>query len=481
MKKSAGILSVVVVLGVAYAATTWYVGKRAQATIEQAVEQANQRLVTVLGPDLGGRGLKVAISEYKRHVFSSDVVYTLQLKDSNGKPVEYLLSDHLQHGPFPVSAVKSGNLSPLLVLSHAQLIPSAVTQKWFDSLKGESPVVATTQVGFSGAGHSQWQFKPLDITEDGDTLQFSGGSVAMTFSNDFKNSSAAGQFDSFAYAMAESGEKLQVKGIKLDSASTTADETNVNVKSSASVDNLVVSSADTETLQIEAIAVTLDSEQKGKLVQGALRYDFGRLLVGQADLGSISVGAKGSDFDVDALTALAVEYDQINAAHGGASDADIQLTGKEAASLREKMAAVLATNPKVSIDPVVWKNDKGESTLAVTVNLSGTGLAADTGAQFDLLLPKIIKLLSLDISVSKPMFVKAFGQVQEGAQASPQTLAIGTMIFDQYSSRLASAGLAKVDGEKAVTSIKYENDSVDVNGQKMSVAELVQRGLSVVM
>ena len=58
MKKSTGVSGVIIILGIAYVGASWYIGKQAQTMIEQAVEQANQRLVGVLGPDLGGDGPK---------------------------------------------------------------------------------------------------------------------------------------------------------------------------------------------------------------------------------------------------------------------------------------------------------------------------------------------------------------------------------------------------------------------------------------
>lgn len=220
MKKSAGIVVTVVVLGLAYVGTSWYVGKRAETTIRHAVDQANQRLVRALGTELGGSGLSLSVSEYKRHLFSSDIVYTLQMKDPSGKPVEYLLSDDLQHGPFPFGALKEGHLTPLLAYSRARMIPSAVTQKWFDSLHGAAPVTAVTYVRFSGAGQSQWLFRPLDVQEPDQTFKFSGGTADVTFSKDFKDGVAVGDFKAISYSSATTGETLQISGIQAKSSTT---------------------------------------------------------------------------------------------------------------------------------------------------------------------------------------------------------------------------------------------------------------------
>jgi uncharacterized protein YdgA (DUF945 family) len=377
-----------------------------------------------------------------------------------------------------VGALRQGHFAPLLALSRAQLIPSALTQKWFDNLNGQSPIVATTQVGFSGAGNSQWQFQPLDITQDGASLTFSGGALDVVFSKDFKDTTADGKFAFVGYVSAQAGDDLQVKGIALNSTSTTADDGSITLQSSASADSVVAISSDAEPLRVERLAAKLNSLQKGSLLEGSLRYDVGSLKVGESDLGSVSVGAKGSGLNVDALTALAQEYDAISAEH--VSD-DVRLTPDEEASLREKLLAVLATNPSVAIDPFIWKNDQGESSLALSVNLSGEAAkAADGAAPLDLLLPQIIKLLKFDATVSGPMFVKAFGQLQ-GAGADPQAAMIANMIFSQYAGRLSQAGLVKADSDKITTAIQYENNSVVVNGQAMPTAEFMQRVLSALM
>ena len=242
MKRSAGIAAVIALMAVAYTGASWYVGKRAQTTVEELVDQANDRVAKALGADLSGTGVKFAISEYKRHVFSSDIIYTLQFNESNGKPAEYLLSDHLQHGPFPVGAVKQGDFVPSLAISNIQLIPSAITKKWFESLKGESPVAARTRIGFVGAGESTWHFKPLNIVDQGQTTKFSGGTVDISVYNDFRDSEANGYFDAFSVLSSASGESLELKGIKINSkTSFPEDETSQVQATMASADQLMLS------------------------------------------------------------------------------------------------------------------------------------------------------------------------------------------------------------------------------------------------
>lgn len=483
MKKSAKLLTAIVILGAAYTGASWYVGKQAQATIEQLVERANDRLIEALGVNLPERGVRVAISEYKRHVFSSDVIYTLQMKDNQGAPVEYLLSDHLQHGPFPLGALQSGHFAPLMALSHARMIPSTATQKWFDSLQGQSPVAATTQIKFSGEGSSVWQLKPLDVKDDGDSLKFSGGVVDATLSNNFQDSVVKGAFETLEYTSARSGDSLEIHGIALNSATNVAGEPSVvKTNSQALAEQFKLVSGEGAPVQLNKVAISLDSEQRNNRLEGALQYSFGGIRMGEADFGSLVAGFKGSNLDVQALTDLVVTYDRIKAQHNLGPDDELELTEDDAAQLRNKLWAVLDSQPTVSIDPFVWKNGKGESTLNLKINLarpSGPGASDDAA----LLLPQLIKRLELNLAIAKPMFIQTFSQIQavQGGAGNSNAAMMGAMVFDMYASRLARAGLAAQEDGKLSTGIRYENHSVEVNGKAMSVPEFIQRALSVMM
>lgn len=480
MKKGAKLLTAIIVLGAVYTGTSWYVGKEAQATIEQMVQRANDRLTAALGVNVPENGVKVAISEYKRHVFSSDVVYTLQMQDSQGAPVEYLLSDHLQHGPFPLGALQSGHFAPLMALSRAQMIPSVATQKWFDSLQGQSPVVATTRVTFSGEGNSVWQLKPLDVKEGGDSLKFSGGVINATLSNNFQDSVVKGTFEALEYASARSGDSVQIHGIVLGSTTNVAGEpSTVKSSSQAVAEQFTLASADSVPVQLSKVAINLDSQQRNNQLEGALQYSLGGIRLGEADFGSLTAGLKGSNLDVQALTDLVVTYDRIKALHNLGPDDELELTPDEAAQLRNKLWAVLDSQPTVSIDPFIWKNGQGESTLKLAVNLARP--AGSDASEAALLLPQVIKRLELNLAIAKPMFIQTFSQFQGVPGGNGNAAMMGAMVFDMYAARLGRAGLAVQAEDKLSTAIRYENDSVEVNGKAMSVPEFLQRAISAVM
>ncbi|NYT62148.1 YdgA family protein [Alcaligenaceae bacterium] len=478
MKKSTGVVAVVVVAGVAYLGATWYVGQRAQATIEHAVLVANERIGKVLGVDAAGSGLKLTVDKYQRHFFSSDVTYTLRVKDQDGKPVELILQDHLQHGPFPLDALRAGDFTPMLAFSQSQLAVTPAIQKWFDSQKGLSPLQVETRVGFGGSGKSAWTFAPTEIAIDGEKLSFSGGVINVSFSNDFNDNVSSGKFDALSVFNEQTRESVTVKNIQLDSTTTSSGK-DVKLKSKATIDSLVAGDTGDGPVTIENLSINLDSHQQENMLDGVLQYEFGRLLVGDVDMGSVSVGGKVQHLDIAALTALAAEYDAIQARQGADNDQELVLSPEEEASLREKLMVLLASNPAVELGPLTWKNAKGESRAALQVNLAKPANVQEQ--RVDVLAAEILKRVKLDLSVSKAMLIQAMGQGSSDPQEKLQMEMMGAMIYDQYVARLSEAGLLKLEGDNAAAAVLYENNKVDLNGTAMSVEELMQRAMSVMM
>src|SRR5690606_6199695 len=93
----------------------------------------------------------------------------------------------------------------------------------------------------------------------------------------------------------------------------------------------------------------------------------------------------------------------------------------------------------------------------------------------EVLMSEIIQLAGLDLKLSKAMFVQAFGQAAEGTDDRLQMEMMGSELFDQYANELQEAGLVTIDGDVATGSVLYKDSKVTLNGETMSVQELVQR------
>lgn len=476
MKKSAAVLGVVVVLGIAYTGSSWYVGKKAQGVIEQFVARDNRQFLQLLGPDLAGGGATLTIDEYKRGVFSSDAVYSLRFKDRDGKPVVVRFGDHLDHGPFPAAALRSGHFAPVMAVSYTRLMATPATQEWFDALKDKngSPITAVTRIGFSGTGHSLWQVRPLQVAKKDGKLDFSGGTVRIDLSNHYRNKNVRGAFD--ALDISNTDGTLRLKGIELDGKTVSPKPGTSVANTVATMDSLRFDSGDGRPLAVDTLTIALDSTQTGNLLDGALRYGFGHIAVGRSDLGSLVAGGKVRHLDMAALGALSAEYNRLAAAHHGRLEG---LTPDQGAALESGLMAVLASNPTVSIDPFKWKTDKGESTLMLAVNLGSPGDPSALANAW-MLLPQVLKEITLKLSLSRPMLAQLVSQAQ-AADGQPGQDGFADMVVDQYMRRLLLTGMAQQHGQDLTTDIHYQGGKVDLNGQKMSVMEFAQRAAAAVL
>src|SRR5690606_8473428 len=118
-------------------------------------------------------------------------------------------------------------------------------------------------------------------------------------------------------------------------------------------------------------------------------------------------------------------------------------------ALMEKVAELLKTNPTVSVDPLVWKNDKGESKLILNLALQD-GTSAD---------PQLAELAylntaDLDVQISRDMFLRLFGQLQGGGDPA-MAESFGGMLYDQYRAKLYGAGLTAQDSGDITVKLAY--------------------------
>lgn len=473
MKKTTGLVALVVLVAGAYTATAWYVGKQAQQQIQAAVEKANTRMAASLGTGPDDLLAKIRIDRYERGLFKSVADYALEVRDTDGETLELRLQDTLDHGPFPWSSVRQGSLEPLLALSRARLVESPSTRAWVQSQpSGASPLTIQTRVGFGGQGTSSWVFSPVTISGTDGVVSFSGGTLNMQFSDNLNDSSVQGQFQSFVVSGRQPGENLGLTGIGIVAESTTDGQDKVLTDSELTVQRLVTDDPEVDgDIVIGNTKVEFDSEQVGNLVSGDVRYNFGNVQVGTIQLGSMSVAAGVDNFDIVQLSALMADYDAIVARQGQPDDL-AQLDPADQKRLNQRLLGVLANQPAVHIDPIVWKNDKGESRAGFSLNLQQP-VASDT-RDFDTLLMQSLAQAQLDISLSRAMLLQAAAQMQTDPDEARQVEEFIAMMFDQYMANLQEAGLVTVDGDLARLSLTYADNQVQLNGRAMPLEQFMQ-------
>lgn len=470
MKKSAVLAGSVIILAAAYTGAAWYVGKEAENTIRAAIDRANQRIIKTLGPDLGSVGATISIDEYRRGIFSSEARYTFVLQDG-GERTEVSLHDQMQHGPFPFGLVAQGVLEPQLAWSRSQLVDTESVKRWFDAARGHAPLMAETRIGFGGKGSTEWSFAPLQWVGEGEQLAFSGGHVRVDFSNDFRDSDAQGRFESMTLGEGDA-ETVTLKNMEVHSSTRTSADDSVKVNSGLNIAAVVAETGVSDPLVLEGVKVLLESTQKAALLDAALSYDVKRLRVGEADLGSVTMGGKVNNFNFEAFSNLIAEYDAIAAEHGAEEGEDFDLTPEDETRLLARVVPVLASSPRFALEPISWRNEEGETSLALNLALQPLP-AGDARAQEEALADSL-RELRLEIALSRPMLLQAVSRAAGGGEEGQEMAMFAALLLDNYLAQLEGQGLVRIEGDRTLMSVLYEKGEVTVNGRTMPVDEFLE-------
>lgn len=457
---------VVLALVLAYGAASWYAGKQAQVRIEQAVEQANQQLSAAW--PVGQSRPTLQVQGYQRGWFNSAIEYAFAFKDAAGRDQVVSLHDDLQHGPFPWRAVRSGELTPLLAYSQVRLLPTEVLQTWFDSQQGGSPLQIDTRVSFGGTAHSLWQFRPAKLAQDDAQIDFSGGQINVNFDQRAQTSEVNGTFGSLAWVDAATGERGEFKAITLQGRNAFSSDEDIQIHNQARIEQITVIQDQQPTLTLADMQVKLDSSRTGGLLDSTLAYEFGSIHVGTADLGQLQAGMRVEHIDVAAFKALLSAWEQVNPDNAD----DESLSTAAQALLKEKTQVLLASSPSVAIDPLKWKNAQGESQALLAIHFMPVSGDAEPGEALGTLLERSLRQVQLSLSVSKPMLVQVFGQLDSG-EDKDKMQALASMLFDHYTASLERAGLIEVKDGVASLRVNYQAGEVVLGETRMSVAEFI--------
>lgn len=452
---------IVLTLAVAYCAASWYTGRQAQAQIYDAVKQINQQL-DVSWP-AGQARPTLQIQDYQRGWFSSDVRYVFTFSDDSGDIQNLHLDDALQHGPFPWGALGAGEFSPLLAYSRIQLMPTEFVRPWFDARKGASPMQINTQITFGGVARSLWTLHPFTFDGEGGRIDFSGGSVRVDYDRRIKKSDAKGQFDSLKWTD-RSGGRGAISNFAVEGHNTVAAQGDIQVHNVVKVERITAQHPDGPEVTIENMAVKLDSARTGVLLDGALAYEFGKIRVGDADLGAIRAGVRAEHINFIALEGLLAAWEQVSA-DGETLDSD------EERQLEAPLRTMLASSPQLTVDPLDWTTSEGRTHAMFAVHFKPVADVATGKTDLGQLIEQSLKQVQLDVSVSRAMVIQLAGQISP--EAGEQTRTVAAMLFDQYAASLQQAGLLQVKDEVASLNLSYAGGEVGLGDQRMSVQEFV--------
>ena len=508
MNKAAGtVVAIVVVAGVAWAGASWYTGTRVEAEIVKSIDKANAQMLAV-APEWKG---KLSLASFEKGVFSSNARYRLTFPDMTppaagtpapeasaapgtpaapgaaGTPAapgaapvmqEVIIADHIEHGPFPLSRIAAGGLTPVMATSNFTLERTPSVEQWFAHTNGAAPLSGQASLAYGGAVDGNLKVAPVAYDEGPNGVNFSGLVLNFDVNADRTVSKVDGDFDTLSFkTLNAEGEPttFEAKTVVLNSdmRGMFIGQNEVTAKSlTVTIPNSKVEIAD--------YAQRMDLKESDNKVSGTVGYDVGQVRVNGADLASGQFVLRVKDLDAAAIQRMSDLYREsaLRAAQTGSQEG-AEATPEEQKAFMDAVMQSLAGNPTLEIDPFLVKTAKGEGRFTLKLDLKKP---VDPAMTMDAIAAQMVNQMDARLVVSKPMIADllAFQAVSAGApadaaraQAEQQSEMIG-MMGQQM-------GAAKVDGQNIVATLSYSKGQIDFNGKKMPVEEFAGALLSMVL
>lgn len=486
MKKTKVAVGVIVALGVIWTGAAWFTGKQLESHMDEMLQNANSQ-INAYAPN---SRLTLSYQDYQRGVFSSKTKLVIQASSQTEdnpllKPGQSIvLNETIDHGPFPFAQLKRGNLIPSMASVHTELENTDAVKKLFELTQGKSLVNADTRVGYSGATDTALHLLPVDYSnaQTGDRLATNGGTLNVSADSKGDKVSLQGDFSSIAVT---SKNQLQqpvlftLNGLKLGGDTHLSPEGVRVGDQTITLDKLDASINGQEGLTLEKLDGKSSFDNKDGKIGGQIDYQVDSISLQKQPFGKAKLAMKFAQFDAQAVRTFSDQYnaqmqDLLN--QPGVVDDPIRYQASVQTILRNNLPTLLKGSPTVSVAPLSWKNDKGESTFNLNVGFNDpatvTGEPQSLGAAVD----RVLKTLDGKLSINMPMATEVMRHVglAEGYQGDD-----AQKLADQQVKGLAAMGqmfrLTQQQDNNIVTSLQYANGQVNMNGDKMTLEQFLSR------
>jgi uncharacterized protein YdgA (DUF945 family) len=443
----------------AYGAASWYAGRVAQQSIEAWTLRANEEIKANWASDDPPPVLRV--DDYRRGVFSSHVRYVFEFHDDQDAAQAVTLQDDLRHGPWPLAAVRDGFWAPLAAYSRLRPLPGGPWQPWFEAVpEGRAPWRADSRIGFDGSVASRVTLAPARTADQ--RVDFSGAAVQVDYHPGNGETVVSAQAESLDLRDPDTGGRIGMRDIRYDGRTTRSGETDLQSHQQLHLSRLTVRDPAAPEVRLDEPSAQIDMARTGGLLDSRVQYDLGRLSAGSQDLGAVQFKASAEQVDIEALQAFLVAVDAAQADDGtGAMAPD------DEQRVRAALVPLLASSPKLTLDGLSWTTPKGKTDLraeALFRPVAATDAPGDAGA----LVERGIRQVSVHAGVSKPMLLDVLRQSQADSDNPDMTVALFSMLFDQYAGRLVRAGLLREQDGQVQIDVSYADGRVTANGVEMA-------------
>jgi uncharacterized protein YdgA (DUF945 family) len=485
MKKiAASALGVIVVLGALSTAGAWYTGQQLPDVLETSIKQANQDMANML-PALG-LSATIELVTLERQLFSSDARYRVQLVgslDGNAPSnVEWFVTDHIEHGPFPLSRLKALKLLPVMATSNYALERSPELEKWFAGSQGGAPLQGQVSLGYDRSMSGDLRLQPLQVALDEQThVDFSGLEIDFDSSANVEKITASGIMDSLKVTSTlASGEdmRFEFKGMNLTSNTRKGSSDFYLGQNEVRLQQIELQIGESAPILFKDFVQRDETSEANQQLSARYSYDVGMISYQGHDIGSSQMLWTVQNLDAAALQSMIELYGTL--LQTGKVDSETgmpELTDEQATLFQTDLEKLLAGKPGLALEKFAFKTANGESSFSLALDL-------DKPASFDLPAPELAKQLITQLDakllVSKAMIGDVVGvQAAIAGETDKEAIAMqATMMGEMASGMAVASELATVQGEGISSSLHYAGGQVTFNGKQMTVEQFVALALS---
>lgn len=476
MKKSTGLVTLVVVLAAAYGGSTWYTGKKTEGLVREKVAQFNTMAVEQLQQMGMSESVVMNVVDYQRNVFSSTARYTVTVtpKGDDEKPLELTFEDKISHGPLPLSALKLGNFTPVAALSHSTLVKTKDTEGWYKLTGDKTPLWADNLIGFDGAVDSNVHFEAIKHQGDEIKVNFSGGQLRTKAGGKSKDISITGNFPNLLVDdISDDPLTLEATNFVLDFKQTGDINVNGTQLGKMSVDNVKMHTAETDGITFKQIALNTNSVTKESLSDTKVSYQFSDLVFED----KIKLGSAELVMNFDRVYAPAVVAFSSLLSDSGLDGSMDALDAETTQKMMGLLLQALEHKPVLRVEPLRWYTAGGESKANLRVDLQKPNATAQELKESPELWLEAIPAAQLDVLISKSMLRDLAKEMDKSEGLSPEesNAAMLDMVLDAAVAPYAESKMVKNDENSISTEVKYDGkDRVfDINGQRFTSEQLL--------
>ncbi len=470
MKLTGVALGVIALGAVAGTGVAWYTGNHLERTLTEQLAKAGDVLREQQRPDLE---FSLTLDGFERGLYTSEARYRLRLTDpQSGEMQDLVVRDHIEHGPFPVSRLKAGQLAPVMAVSHFQLEDTPLVAGWFRAAGERAPLHGTLVTGYDRDFSGNLQLEPVRYRSvSGDTLvESSGLQLSLQGSAGAEQVRISGNMEQLLFEHVETGKgaRLLLGSLQLDSdLQRSASELYLG-RNRLGLGTLELRVPGQPPVELRQLEFSDQSSQQGNQLSGQSVQKVGSIRVNDQELGSLQAGFSVDQLDADVFH----QFTELLGSYGDALSSE-----QDSERLKQQLLAsveqLLEKHPRLSLDELSLRTASGEARLSLMLNLTrpaGLGLELPQD-----LIHQLIQRLELRVAVDKGMIqdlVMFQGELDPKADVRALRQQ-AQMTADMASSMAVGMQLATLDGQRISSRLDYEDGMIDFNGQRMPAEQFV--------